>query len=231
MIILPSLVKHTKPRPSRPKFEELYLIPDYEKSKNFWKDVYLFLFSAGVTSPLSKDFHKDINALYGYFGNRMHPSTMEPNYFHLGIEIQTKGKQAVKPILKGRLEYSGYGAVNGYYVLLSHPHIQTEDGYILHTMYCHLKKPLVKFSSYQKMLREISLGSYPLIEISEDTILAYTGVSGINTNKKRALYLQCDFRKYHKKSIVVDPMKFYRKKDYTNISDGMTCPVEFKKQQ
>jgi murein DD-endopeptidase MepM/ murein hydrolase activator NlpD len=145
--------------------------------------------------------------------------------------MQTSVKQEVKPILKGILEYSGYGAVNGYYVLLSHPHIQTEDGYVLHTMYCHLKKPLVKFSSYQKMLREISLGSYPLVEISDETIIGYVGNSGLHPTEKNRLYLQCDFRKYDHKTIVIDPMKFYRRKDYVNSSADMICIEEFKKQR
>ena len=66
------------------------------------------------------------------------------------ISLDLKSGRNIYPVLPGILEYSGYGAVNGHYILLSHPQIQTEDGYILHSMYCHLKKPLVKFNSYQK---------------------------------------------------------------------------------
>ena len=167
------------------------------------------LFALSVNSPLVGDISKRINKVAGFFGSRLHPITLEPHYYHIGVEIDARSKQQVKPLLNGILEYSGYGVLIGHYVLLSHPQIQTEDGYILNTMYCHLKKPLVKFSSYQKMLREISLRSHPLIKINTDTVLGLVGSSGDTIGDKPKLYLQCDFRKYGEKSIALDPMNFY----------------------
>lgn len=218
MIVLPSLLEHTKIRPNRPQYEKTSLVPDFIKYPEFWNEVKKMLFSLSAQSPLSGDILKRVNKISGFFGSRLHPITLEPHYYHIGIEMNARVKQQVKPLLNGVLEYSGYGVLNGYYILLSHPYIQTEDGYVLHTMYCHLKKPLVKFSSYQKMLREISLGSYPIINIDTDTVLGLVGSSGDTIGDKPKLYLQCDFRKYGETSIVVDPMNFYNTGIYTNES-------------
>lgn len=218
MIVLPGLTDYIKPRPHRPKFEQLYLVPDFSNNLDFWNTMKHMLFALDLYSPLEKDVFEYVNPFCGFFGNRLHPVSKEPSYYHLGIELVTDAKSKVRPLLKGVLEYSGYSVVNGYYVLLSHPHIQTEDGYILHTMYCHLKKPLVKFSSYQKMLREISLGSHPIIEINRDTILGLVGSSGAAVGELPKLYLQCDFRKLDKKPIVIDPMNFFSEHVHVNES-------------
>lgn len=221
MIVLPALLDFSKVRPNRPQFEGSYLVPDFKEHPMFWKKIHHFLYALSAKAPLSGDFLEKINPFCGYFGNRIHPVTMEPQYYHLGIETEARAKQQIKPILNGVLEYSGYSPINGYYVLISHPHVQTEDGYILHTMYCHLKKPLIKFSSYQKMLREISLGSYPIVEIRKDTILGLVGSSGVTVGEKPKLYLQCDFRKFDHRPIVVDPMNFYSEKVYINESHNL----------
>jgi hypothetical protein len=218
MIVLPSLKDYTKKRPRRPQYEEPSLVPDFLAYPEYWKEIKKILFALSARSPLVGDILKRINTIAGFFGSRLHPVTLEPHYYHIGVEVDARAKQQVKPILNGILEYSGYGVLNGYYVLLSHPQIQTEDGYILHTMYCHLKKPLVKFNSYQKMLREISLGSYPLIDIDTDTVLGLVGSSGDTIGDKPKLYLQCDFRKYGETSIAVDPMNFYSPDIHTNES-------------
>jgi hypothetical protein len=218
MIIIPSLKEYTKVRPRRPQYEKPSLVPDFPTYPDFWKEIKKIFFALSLNTPLRGDFLKKVNPIAGFFGSRVHPITGEPHYYHIGIEMDARAKQQVKPILKGVLEYSGYHIDNGYYVLLSHPHIQTEDGYIFHTMYCHLKKPLVKFSSYQKMLREISLGSHPIIEIDTNTVLGLVGSSGETIGDKPKLYLQCDFRKYGEQSIAVDPMNFYSSGVHINES-------------
>lgn len=230
MIVLPSLEQYSKPRPNRPKFEQDHLVPDFEKHPNFWENISRFLFALSAFSPTKDPDLNSVNPVYGYFGNRMHPVTKEPHYYHLGIEIQTKGKQKIYPIMKGVLEYSGYGAINGYYVLLSHPNIQTEDGYVLHTMYCHLKKPEIRFSSYQKMLREISLGSYPIIDVPVDTVLGQAGNSGVSiTEGEPSCYIQCDFRKLDHKPIVVDPLWLFSQEKMRNLSENIKNEEELKK--
>ncbi len=218
MIVLPSLLNYIRPRPNRPKFEENIFVPDFNEYSSFWEEIHKIIYALSAEEPITGDLFKKIDESFGFFGNRIHPITHEPHYFHSGVEIGARAKQKVRPLLNGILEYSGFSITNGYYVLLSHPYIQTEDGYILHTMYCHLKKPLVKFSSYQKMLREISLGSYPLIEITKDIVLGLVGSSGDTIGDKPKLYLQCDFRKFNYKPIVIDPMYFFSNKIHINKS-------------
>jgi hypothetical protein len=127
-------------------------------------------------------------------------------------------------VLPGVFESYGYGAGNGQYVFLSHPQVQTEDGYTLHSMYCHLKKPLVKFNSYQKMLREISLRSYPIIPIEMQTILGVASTTGLSRDNHPGLYLQLSFRKFDQTPIVVDPMCVYHKAGYINQSADIVDP-------
>lgn len=216
MIILPSLKDKTQLRPNRPSFEELYRVPNIDDHDDFWEKMYDYISSLKFHSPVGSNIEKYTNKDFGYFGYRVHPVTKEPRYFHVGVSLELETGAEIQPILPGVLEYSGYGAVNGYYVLLSHPQIQTEDGYILHSMYCHLKKPLVRFNSYQKMLREISLGSYPIIEIDTKTILGNASTTGIAREHHPGLYLQLSFRKLDQTPIVIDPMRAYTDKSYVN---------------
>lgn len=218
MIILPILVDKTRLRPHRPVFEEKYLIPDIQNYADFWQKTYSFLKSLNIHSPVRRDINKYINPLFGYFGYRVHPVTQEPGYFHTGVSLDLTSGRNIYPVLPGILEYSGYGAVNGYYVLLSHPQIQTEDGYILHSMYCHLKKPLVKFNSYQKMLREISLGSHPMVSIETQTLLGVASTTGLSRDNHPGLYLQFSFRKFDHTPIVIDPFRVYHDVGQTNDS-------------
>lgn len=209
MIVLPPLFEKTVPRPHKPNFEEQYRIPDIYNDNDFWEKIYDYLSSLKFHSPVLRDIKKYINKQFGCFGYRVHPVTREPRYYHVGVSLDLRAGRKIYSILHGVLEYSGYGAVNGYYVLLSHPQIQTEDGYVFHSMYCHLKKPLVKFNSYQKMLREISLGSYPIIEIDTKTILGLASTTGVSRENHPGLYLQFSFRKLDHTPIVVDPLRSY----------------------
>lgn len=218
MIVLPPLIDKTKARPSHPDFEETYLVPDTESYGDFWQHIYRFMRNLKLRSPVRRDIQNYINPLFGYFGYRVHPVTHTPRYFHVGVSLDLKRGRKIYPVLPGVLEYSGYGAVNGYYVLLSHPHIQTEDGYVLHSMYCHLKKPLVKFNSYQKMLREISLRSYPIVPIETKQLLGIASTTGVSRDNYPGLYLQFSFRKFDQKPIVIDPMRVYHESTQENES-------------
>lgn len=221
-MILPPLIHKTCPRPSRPDFEELYRIPDQDRHQEFWHDVYDHLRSLQIHSPVRRDVLNYIDSRFGYFGLRVHPVTREPQYFHVGISLALKAGRKIYPVADGVLEYSGYGAVNGHYVLLSHPDIKTEDGYVLHSMYCHLKKPLVKFNSYQKMLREISLGSYPEISIAKKTILGLASTTGLSRDNHPGVYLQLSFRKFNETPIVLDPVRFYHDSVQQNATADIT---------
>lgn len=224
MFVLPPLKNYTKKRPGKSGFEERYLIPN-PHDNDFWDMIYRSLFACGISSPVLGK--KLPNNLYGYYGLRMHPATFEPHYFHLGLEYDLEKNNEICAVYDGVLEYSGYNAINGHYVLISHPHIQTEDGYILHSMYCHLKKPLLKFNSYQKMLREISLGSYPEIPIHIGQKIGLAGTSGITQQGSPRLYIQFDFRKLDEVSITLDPAMIIYGNSKENISADIKNKEEF----
>jgi hypothetical protein len=215
MLLLPSLLPYTKKRPGQHDFEPPYTIPDGRYTE-FWDDVYKQLYALSFYQPLPGSIETYVSKEHGFFGKRPHPIDTNKPYFHIGIELITKEPNKVQPIAAGVLEYSGYGAINGYYVMLSHPQIVTEDGYVLHSSYCHLKRPQVTFNSYQKMLREISLGSYPIIEVPSDTVLGVTGTSGIVSDQQHTLYLQLDFRKYDEVSITLDPYRIFTNTEKKN---------------
>lgn len=220
MIIIPPLKSYTHPRPGRPNYEEPCLVPD-EQYEDFWETAYQFLRAVKLNSPVVRNIRSYVNPLFGFYGFRVHPVTRESRYFHVGLSLDVQKNRKIYPIRKGILEYAGYGAVNGYYILLSHPDIVTEDGYVLHSMYCHLRKPLVKFTSYQKMLREISLGSYPLIEVPKEMILGTASTSGLARENHPGLYLQLSFRKYNEISIIIDPLRVYQHKKGVNTTENM----------
>ncbi|MCI5051325.1 MAG: hypothetical protein MRY57_03380 [Candidatus Pacebacteria bacterium] len=221
MILLPPIYNSSMPRPHRPNFEETYLVPDTEKYPEFWNKFYDYVTSLKFHSPVLRNIKNYINPLFGYFGYRVHPVTKEPRYFHTGVSLDLKSGRKIHAILPGILEYSGFGAINGHYVLISHPQIQTEDGYVLHSMYCHLKKPLVKFNSYQKMLREISLGSYPELPIETKAILGTASTSGLSRDHYPGLYLQLSFRKFGETPIVIDPLRAYFNEIIVNETANM----------
>ncbi|MCA9353178.1 hypothetical protein KC901_03280 [Patescibacteria group bacterium] len=226
MIHLPPIVDKSTLRPNRPLFEEPYAIPDLEHHADFWKEVYRFLKTVSFRSPVIRDIKNYIDQRFGYFGFRVHPVTRESQYFHAGLSLDLTRNRKIYPIYPGVLEYAGYGAVNGYYVLLSHPDIVTEDGYVFHSMYCHLKKPLIKFNSYQKMLREISLGSHPIVPVSIKTILGTAASSGLAREQHPGVYLECSFRKFGETPIVIDPFRLYYARPKHNTTQHLTNPEE-----
>lgn len=209
MLKIPAIANKVLARPGSNDFESPHFIPDYEEHQEFWDMVYEKLRDINFQSPIPKPLEESIDSNIGYYGLRSHPIDPSRPYYHIGVEMRLGEHLDVYPVSSGILEYSGYGATHGYYVLLSHPEVQTEDGYILHSMYCHLKKPLVSFNSYQKMLREISLGSYPLIDIPQEKKLAVVGMSGVVEEKQPTLYLQLDFRKFDEKPITIDPLPIF----------------------
>lgn len=225
MIILPPLKEYTEKRPGKTGFEEACLVPS-RQHEDFWNIVYRSLFACELKFPIKES---RIDPVYGYFGKRMHPVTFEPHYFHLGLEFDVKKDDMIRPIFDGVLEYSGYNAINGHYILISHPHIKTEDGYVMHSMYCHLKKALIKFNSYQKMLREISLGSYPEIAISRNDDIAHPGSSGLVQKEGPRLYLQIDFRKIDCAPIAVDALQAIQGTKVENLSIDIRTKEDFAK--
>ncbi len=174
-------------------------IPDLAYDE-FWEDFYARLQKCNILIPIRRG-NKSIDPYFGNFGPRFHPITHTPNYFHTGIDFQGKQGTLIYPVLPGIFEYSGFTAVNGKYVVLSHPEIKTDDGYVLWSLYMHLSETNVKFTKYQKMLRELSFHTYPNIPIKRTRAIGRMGDTGDLRGMVVHLHLQLEFRK--KDTIVV----------------------------
>ncbi len=217
-----------KQRPGTDAGKDKHLVPD-EEYNEFWEAFYLTLRTHFNFSAPVSDFVQKINPYFGNFGLRFHPVKLEPNYFHLGLDISDKSKTPIKPILDGVLEYSGFGHVNGNYVFLSHPEIVTEDGFKMYSIYMHLKSPSVKFNSYQKMLRQISFNHYPSIPIKKETEIGQMGSTGISEGLHVHLHLQIEFRNEKGQIIVVDPARVLGGDNSINLSVKIKNIDEFER--
>lgn len=168
-----------------------------------------------------------LNPFFGAFGMCYNPSSPTPRSFHLGLDLATRYREAVKPIIGGVLEYSGYSLANGHYVMLSHPDIVSEDGFVLHSLYISLHSATVGFTRYQKMLREISLRSYPEIMIGADTVIGYVGESGDDAGLHTHMHLQCEFRHPDGRIISIDPAPLLGLGAQENITKDITDHESF----
>lgn len=225
--MLPSIENHIEIRTGIKNPKDKQHIPD-RNDLEFWKNFYETIKDYTLFDEPISQMRDKINPYFGFFGFRFHPNRKIPGYFHTGISINTKPKEVVLPICDGVLEYSGFDIVNGFYVFLSHPHIQTEDGFVMHSLYMHLKKPLVKFSSYQKMLREISFRNYPKIFIERGTPIGEAGSTGVPDGKHHHLHLQIEFRHPQKKTVIlIDPLRLYESRSLRNISADFKSVEDF----
>lgn len=228
-IMLPSFYNHIQQRPDKGLGRENQYVPDSHASE-FWNSFYTDLQSKTIFNEPFSDFVQGVNPYFGNFGYSFHPSKKIPNYYNIGVYGGGDPKTKIIPVCDGVLEYSGFDIVNGYYVLISHPHIQTEDGYVMHSLYMHLKKPLVKFSSYQKMLREISFHAYPKILIERETPIGELGSTGIVGGRQSVLYVQIEFRHPYKDGVVViDPLSLFGLKSQENIAKNCETFEDFNK--
>lgn len=223
---LPSIFDKVKDRPGTDAGKDRHRVPDDDYNE-FWEAFYALLFSRFKFQTPIANIEEHINPYFGYFGMRYHPTKFEPSYYHLGIDISGKAKTPIYPIHRSVLEYSGYATVNGNYVFLSHPDIVTEDGFKLYSLYMHLKTCAVKFTSYQKMLRQISFNHYPTIPISRETILGGMGSSGNSDGTHVHLHLQIEFRDEKGNIIVLDPARVLGLKNNTNLSAPIHNTEEF----
>jgi|GEM_PF-582843 len=207
--------------------KEVRYVPNLEYAE-FWEALYQLLQKHfNFSLPIRNIVESKINPYFGFFGYRFDPGTYAPRSFHTGIDIEGRRKMHVRSIANGILEYSGYGIINGNYVMISHPEIVSEDGYVLHSLYMHLRNVSIKFSSYQKMLREISLRTYPRIPIMGDQLIGTIGGTGESSYPKGYvhMHLQLEFRNKEGKSIFIDPARVLGFSMYENI----TSTIETKK--
>lgn len=210
----------------RPQSEEHY-IPD-EEYKEFWDAFYHFLKkNFKIKLPVAEMKNK-IDPYFGYFGLRFQATTKTPKYFHLGLDICARARTGVIPIMEGLLEYSGFGHINGKYVFLSHPNVVTEDGFVMHSLYLHLRSTAVGFNSYQKMLRKISLNKYPDIHIKKDQKIGEVGSTGNASGMHPYLHLQVEFRNDAGKIVVIDPAAMFGLKSKANLTENIETEDKFK---
>ena len=226
MKYLPAIKEMAKPRPGTDSGKDKHLVPN-EEYNEFWEAFYENLRTHFNFSLPVENSDKKINPYFGNFGFRFHPTILQPKYFHLGIDITDKAKTPVKPILDGFLEYSGFGLVNGNYVFLSHPEVLTEDGFKLHSIYMHLKSVNVKFSSYQKMLRQVSFNHYPNIEVKKEKSIGGMGSTGNSEGAHVHLHLQIELRDEKGNIVVLDPARVLGLDSQENESAGILTKEEF----
>ncbi len=225
MIKLPPLFEYTVPRPGVSPNLNQY-IPSQEYVE-FWEAFYATLSAHFAFQFPVPGYERAINPLFGFFGPRYHPVVHKSDYFHAGIDITAPVKTPVFPVAPGILEYAGFGIINGNYILLSHPTIVTEDGFVFHSMSMHLRDMHTRFSSYQKMLREISLHSHPKIPIPLDKPIGTVGATGNTAGKHVHLHLQCEFRDKKGRSILIDPCALFGSISETNRSAFVQSREDF----
>ncbi len=90
----------------------------------------------------------------------------------------------------------------------------------LYSIYMHLKNAQVKFSSYQKMLRQVSFNHYPNIEVKKEAVIGGMGSSGNSEGFHVHLHLQLEFRDEKGNIIVIDPAKVFGMPSSLNLSSA-----------
>ncbi len=225
MQVLPPIDDKVVPRPGSYQYKVTHFIPDLNYDE-FWDDFYSrFNKIVGLKFPI-KGKIQEIDEYFGKFGFRFHPIIHTPHYFHIGVDILALHKTLVYPILPGIFEYSGFSRTNGKYVLLSHPEIKTDDGYSLWSIYMHLDKYSLKFTKYQKMLREMSFHTYPNIPIKTRRSIGSVGTSGDVRGMVPRLHLQIELR-YKDKIIVLDGARIFKLDNSENKTASIASLDEF----
>lgn len=213
----------------RPNSQVEHFIPD-STFDTFWIDFYEHL---RITKNLDLPFpteENSINPYFGYFGYRFHPITFKPNYFHIGIDIDKEIGAKVHPIANGIFEYSGYGNQNGTYLMLSHPQIQTKDGYKMYSLYLHLEKALLSFNLLQKTFRSVGFIKSTNRQILKDKVIGISGDSGNSKDIFPHLHLQIEFRKQSEnKVVIIDPAKAIGLNSRVNLTKDIQTFSDFKK--
>lgn len=227
MNLLPSIKKHVISRPGNYNSAATHYVPD-ASSLAFWGSFYEQLVNQFSLDLPFSDADKKINPFFGYFGIRYHPRKKESDYFHAGVDFDGVPKTKIFPITDGVLEYSGFGLINGKYVMLSHPEIKTEDGFVLHSLYMHLRDLKVSFNSYQKMLREVSFNTYPQVPIDRKQEIGLMGQTG-NAKGYPHLHLQLEFRNEKDEIILIDPVQALGLAPGESLSSGIRNQEEYEK--
>lgn len=218
MIKLPPIEDAVKLRPGESDGPSNIYVPAIEKEE-LWSAIYEHASdNYKMQWPVIGSGVDKIDELFGFFGFRYQPSTKKAGSFHLGVDISSSPKDKVVACMDGVLEYSGFDIHNGLYVMLSHPEIVSSDGFVMHSLYMRMRDVEVGFTTYQKMLREISMHSYPVVPVERSTTLGHVGNTGLELVHNH-LHFQVEFRHKKKNKIVaVDPVRMFGRPVFKNIS-------------
>ena len=179
----------------------------------FWDNFYTLISEQFQIAQPIEDIGKWIEPYFARFGYRWHPVAGKPRYFHIGIDVHTPMGMPIAAIADGKFEYSGYAPLNGNYVVISHPQIATEDGFVLNSIYMHCQTVAHRFNIFQKLCRKCvsKKPGWANIPITQSDIIATVGDTGIEGGYPPHLHLQFDFVSADgSKRLSVDPCRIFK---------------------
>ena len=226
---LPAIEEKIRRRPGNGrKTKKPIYVPDERKYPKFWRKWYEALDASGVFALPFEGAESAIDPFFGFYGKRWHPITKEPQSFHVGVDFTAESKTPVHAVATGVLEYSGFDIQNGNYVVLSHPELLIEDEGMLLSLYMHMRSNAVKFSSYQKMLREISLHTYPELAIKKESTVGVVGDSGNIEGFGSRLHMQIQIKTKTGKIVALDPARVLGILPQENLTQDIIDKSEFR---
>lgn len=188
--VLPAIASHIRRRPGNAPSS--HHVPDDDKA--FWADFYARLSACALECPIDGG-EGMVNPYFGRYGYRWHPVRGKARYFHIGTDMHTATGTPIRAIAPGLLEYSGYAPLNGNYIMLSHPHIVTADGFTLHSVYMHCSALAMRFSPQQKLTRKFISTSLRWVNkpVASGQKVGAVGCTGIADGYSPHLHVQLEF--------------------------------------
>lgn len=202
------------------------LVPS-PKEEKFWESIYAELKNQLQFPILGGE--ATVDPSFGYFGYRFHPVNFRPRYFHIGIDIMAEKNAPVRPVAKGVFEYSGFSNLNGNYLLISHPDIKTEDGFVLYSMYIHLEHFTMRFNLLEKIIRELGGRRITNKVIKSSDNIGEVGATGNIRGLVPHLHLQLEFRKSDGTVIAINPAQALGIASHENSTAQIKSLEEFKR--
>lgn len=224
--MLPAISHKIEKRPGN--VPASHYVPDNDAE--FWDSFYSQISRLFQLIQPIGDISILINPYFGRFGYRWHPVAAKPRYFHIGIDVHTQMGTPITAIDNGIFEYSGFAPLNGNYVVISHPHIVTEDGFVLNSIYMHCHKVAHRFNLFRKVYRKYvsKRPGWVNIPIAKSEIIGTVGNTGVEGGYAAHLHLQFDFVSADgKKRVSVDPAKMLGLEIAPNLTSEIRDVEEF----
>jgi murein DD-endopeptidase MepM/ murein hydrolase activator NlpD len=229
VIVLPAILDKARVHTASYVTKGDRFVPN-EKEAEFWDAIYNMLAQSGFfIPPIRTNFDKKVNPYFGRFGARWNVAEFKKKSFHNGIDVEGRRKTKLHAMADGVLEHAGYGVINGKYIMLSHPQVTTEDGFVLHSLYMHLSDYSISFTSYQKMLRQISLNTYPVVHVEKDATLGSIGKTGVSSypDQFTHAHIQIDFKDPEGRIIHIDPLRVLGVGHLKNLTADLGTEKQF----